>query len=686
MILIKLSMENFRQYYGEAEIDFSVPDDIKPHHNITLIHGENGVGKTTLMNAITWCLYERLAEDFEGQEKLVNEVAFSEGTRTCNVEVIFKLSKSGPESEKSYRSIRIYDQSTGTQKHKVFEIDAFGNNKEHLSPKSFINNIVPQEMCRYFFFHGEGLTNIQSSDGGSYAFRKAVRAILGCTFVEQAISDLSQISKKLTSEISSMTKKNKDHDRLTLELDSAQREKTEQLNRREVLRSRIVELESEIESVDEKIRNSNIDLARQYQRHLDKSRTELRRLQDQIVSSNEKQVSLIQSYGWKVFGAQLSQQAKAFIEDASHKGRIPAPFDRPFVETILTNKSCICGRPVIPGTKEEEEIRGLIETANDELVGQKKIRAGSVADRMTLDTVDFPQLVLDCEEQISDLELQIKGEQESIDEYARKLKQLGDSNVDRLDEQRTRAKNLHREAVSSEGACSERIRRLDIQISDTAKRLREALPPGSQSDNLRAMSEFVEKLEARCHSLLIDMEDRSKSVIANEVNELLKKYSTQDYRIKIDHNYGFHLVRADGSVVSKSKGENLLLNLAFVSALIKHARLRSKASGQIFIPGAVAPFVIDAPFGELDKAYRSATAKFLPESSEQLILLLSSSHWTEDIDQEIRNRIGKEYILFSHKDVAQEEKPSTPLAIQGKIYQQAAYGTSRRMTTIEEIQ
>ena len=47
MLLQKLKLVNFRQFYGDTtEIEFST-DAIK---NITLIHGENGLGKTTLLN------------------------------------------------------------------------------------------------------------------------------------------------------------------------------------------------------------------------------------------------------------------------------------------------------------------------------------------------------------------------------------------------------------------------------------------------------------------------------------------------------------------------------------------------------------------------------------------------------------------------------------------------------------
>ncbi|MFP3398730.1 AAA family ATPase, partial [Brevibacterium sp. SIMBA_078] len=60
MKLINLKFKNFRQFYGEQEISFSTD----PNKNVTLIHAENGVGKTAFLNAIKWCLYKDTTNNF----------------------------------------------------------------------------------------------------------------------------------------------------------------------------------------------------------------------------------------------------------------------------------------------------------------------------------------------------------------------------------------------------------------------------------------------------------------------------------------------------------------------------------------------------------------------------------------------------------------------------------------------
>jgi len=51
MILEEIRLTDFRCFYGENVITFSSD----PDRNATLIYAENGVGKTTLLNALLWC-------------------------------------------------------------------------------------------------------------------------------------------------------------------------------------------------------------------------------------------------------------------------------------------------------------------------------------------------------------------------------------------------------------------------------------------------------------------------------------------------------------------------------------------------------------------------------------------------------------------------------------------------------
>src|SRR5690625_246314 len=76
MRLIKIELNNFRQFYGEQTIKFSQGEE-----NITIIFGENGLGKTGIFRALMFGLYgsTHLLQD-NPREKihLVNFLALEE--------------------------------------------------------------------------------------------------------------------------------------------------------------------------------------------------------------------------------------------------------------------------------------------------------------------------------------------------------------------------------------------------------------------------------------------------------------------------------------------------------------------------------------------------------------------------------------------------------------------------------
>ena len=76
-----ITIKNFRSFYGEREpIELSV----EAEHPVTIFHGTSGRGKTTLVNAIHWCIYNR-----EG--KINQKKTSSEGLiHSCAIESLMQ--------------------------------------------------------------------------------------------------------------------------------------------------------------------------------------------------------------------------------------------------------------------------------------------------------------------------------------------------------------------------------------------------------------------------------------------------------------------------------------------------------------------------------------------------------------------------------------------------------------------
>ena len=85
MLLEKITIVDWRCFYREQEIEFASGAD----KNVTLIHAENGVGKTSLLNALLWCFYRKNTARFEKPDDIINHQAVREGRNEASIAVEF---------------------------------------------------------------------------------------------------------------------------------------------------------------------------------------------------------------------------------------------------------------------------------------------------------------------------------------------------------------------------------------------------------------------------------------------------------------------------------------------------------------------------------------------------------------------------------------------------------------------
>lgn len=103
MWLDEITLSDFRCFHGEHTIEFSMD----PEENVTLIHAENGVGKTTLLNAMLWCFYGTTTAKFERKQDLINYDAKAAGRASCYVEVLFEHNGKRRALRRRFRLVRV---------------------------------------------------------------------------------------------------------------------------------------------------------------------------------------------------------------------------------------------------------------------------------------------------------------------------------------------------------------------------------------------------------------------------------------------------------------------------------------------------------------------------------------------------------------------------------------------------
>src|SRR5262245_35047155 len=158
MKIRQLILEDFRQFYGRQTIDFSVDETA----NVTLVHAENGVGKTALLNAVLWCFYGIVTAKFERPDEIVNFAAIDEKRNKASVTVIFNHEGTEYQVVRKATVTSFGRLSTNLTASKIAPSYA-----DITASEDFISQVIPQGMAKHFFFDGEAAETFSSESNRS---------------------------------------------------------------------------------------------------------------------------------------------------------------------------------------------------------------------------------------------------------------------------------------------------------------------------------------------------------------------------------------------------------------------------------------------------------------------------------------------------------------------------------------
>ena len=257
MKIQSIHIENYRQYKGPIDINFSLDND----KNFTVIEGTNGAGKTNLLNAITWCLYEEELHKSvsDSGDVIYNSITKNETPKGSSFDVLVEIIL-----------IDNYGIKTTFNRSVTFSIDSKGNvSRPPLSnfivkndlmgdepierPNLFIKKELPQDIEGYFFFDGEKLEDYFDDNSGN-TIKQSVYQLAQLNLIDSALENLEKSKRYYTSKISKLDKKlgEKLSNRSNLEarLRKYKKEKDEANSSIVKLDNKLVKLREELKSID----------------------------------------------------------------------------------------------------------------------------------------------------------------------------------------------------------------------------------------------------------------------------------------------------------------------------------------------------------------------------------------------------------------------------------------------------
>ncbi|MCA0936670.1 AAA family ATPase [Vibrio alginolyticus] len=682
MKLIKLEVNNFRQFYGKQKIEFSV----ELERGVTLIHGENNGGKTALLNALRWCLYEETTENLLDSNNLLNKHAERQGTKTFSVSLHL-------EHENRLLEVkRVQSKNSAKSSLRVFEInDGCYAEKSEENPNTLINTFLPKEMSQYFFYQGEGTGTLSSQNDFSH-IKEAIDKVLGLTVAKTALKHLSIIKTGYQKELKQYDSNSEIHSLL-----SNKETLSESLEKNIAL---LEQSKSKLEKAEKEYADCIAKQAR-FDKTAIEDKLNLRAQKSQLLTSLERQhkqfldkkVNMTPVWAMSSFSERIARIDLSNINTKELNKSLRYTVDKQLLQEILTNSECICGSSVSEGSATAELIKELGKHAVDpELkrrwnlavqLQDKLNERGSAAEQMKsiLDEIDSH------EDQIRELENSIKELSHTIVESD--IKDIKDIEK-ALGEAKSQCDTLNREIPQLE----QQIKNKSILIKEIDNRVRALSATEPKAKRVRNLIVSTEKIMELYDEAIRSSQEGVDQILLRKMQSLFRRVAFNGYTVKKDTNsksgsFTWSIVDMEGKRVAVGNGYQAMLSIAFIVALIEFSKDRANNRQHLLTPGTIAPFIADSILAFIGPDNGRELVRYIAERVEQSIFMFSQAQWTEKhIDEGIRNKIGKEYNLVQHTVLSEADfkgQYPTQLSVQGRSYDVVRFNSDFDKVTIEEI-
>lgn len=636
--LLSIEGKDYRQYSGEFNVDLSVSND----QHINVIEGQNGAGKSNLLNAITLCFYddETHINDSELEaDPLVNLQRLDElepgETATGHVRVILGNEKPDFIFTRKFTTAKksdgTYSESTGDLELK----QRIGEDMHEMdNANAQLNQILPTGVHEYFLFDGEQLDEFFE---GGYADR-VKEGILDVSHIEllnESVSHLGKVQSRLEKQ-SSEFKGN------VSEAESEYRAQKDALqdleSKQDTAKKELKGARERRDELDKDLRQSSDEGVREKQIERERLRERLDEALEDLEEAKQEAGSALTTAGITVYNTDALRFSLDRLDELQQKGELPPKIQDWFIDRLLDRGRCICGEDLDNETRQENLQHLLNEVEN--------IEEGNIEGKIRI-----PDLLSEGDSKVGDLldeRADVEDLRDKRDEIQAKIEDISAflQQKDTIDDGDAAALEGQREDINERiEELNRRLGKLDGDIEDQQKVVDEKkaeweaeMEKEDQYQILLRRVQFVEEASEKVEQIRANILDKVRSEtearLEEYFNELIWKeepyeiHLTDDYEVKVDGP------TAQKKLASLSAGERQVLALAFMSALSR-------------ISGFSAPIVIDTPLGRISSKPRQRIAERLPEYLEgrQVTLMMTDEEYTDDVSALLNSHIANKYEL-----------------------------------------
>lgn len=658
MKIKKIKLHNFRQYIN-TEFDFS----IEPEKNITIVIGENGYGKTTMVRAFLWCLYR--VNNFENKILLNSRVAdqmnlndVADVTVTLEIEhagIVYEICTKERYKKSSNQDVYIFDRAYTT----VTIIDADKNidpkikNKIYVeaNAKNIIESILRAEVKDYFFYDGE--TNRIESISKRTNIKNAISEMMGIQKVETLAeyfngSQVKSVPYRLQQMLSG-----DDLDMITLQSDL-----DEKYQEKEKAEAMIEENEKEIETLVLQVKEKEDFLDKRkeilaYQnekRELEQSLSDIdNRIEETFnntintFNSGDTLFRKLLTYIFKNNEMQTLSERSGFGENKSLSN-----ISEEAVDQLIERGTCLCGCKIVKGNVAYQNLikskdymephdysRYLksfceVEDAN---YGNSEITERNIEDAVA----SYNELLISRDSKLDRLRI--------VREHIINQRDLGEVQLE--------IEQLKSQINSKQGVIefikTNNIPEFERKIKDISQKISTIAAKNEENKLIERCIAYCNRIfEIASTKISITREEVRKS-LETEVNNAFQAMYHGDRTIRITDEFKAQTI-TESHELDNSTGIETVKNFAYVSGVLKLVSESITSDVMLEREGEIYPLVMDAPFSNTDEEHIRNICKTLPNYCNQLIIFVDKKNYSV-AENNISQRIGKLYRIVKHSEV-----------------------------------
>lgn len=636
-----IEIKNYRQY-RDLNLEF-----FQGEHDLQVIIADNGVGKTNLLNAFTWCLYgiephlgtsqKQGSRPYKEEPKLNKEVILEcaqEGVASAIVSVTVDIDRGRGGKESTIRVRRTVPFSIAadgrvTEKKpqetlKVVIMRAGGNQVySGESAQEYLNKLLPESIREYFFFDGEQLNNYFRETGGE-KIKEAVYSISQIDLFTTMAERLGKVVREFTRQAASYSTNAKQYEKAKEQcertLAGAQKFIAKSNQEIQELNNHIAEINDSLSGVE------NVGELEETQKGLQKKADGLAKALD---ARRGEYYDFVRQYIVDFYLYPIALKCLDHIREMQRGGQLPPQIDRGLLMDSLEAGECVICKHIL-----SDEDRTRI----DEMLESFKVgsETSNILSSMTselqrvVDAVDgYPSKrdqylgrLGDAEGALDAIEEDLKEVSAKVAKYAGRSEQLKEL-IDRRKKYQNELQKLSQEI----GVKQNVARRMEIEINTADRKMRAELEKNAKARKLKELVDFGNRALGILRRAEKAVVDETRERMAEKTESLFKGLvwkGSKCQRIELTENYTPLLFdKYEYSCAGTcSAAERSLLALSFTLAMHE-------------VSGFESPLFIDTPIARASGENRENFADTLVEVSEdkQLILAFTPDEYSASIEE-----------------------------------------------------